>query len=172
MRGIDRILLQTCRQLHTIPRDRPSNTLKMKVAEIQKNKRIRHPKKNKLFVEVPESRSYLDTPTMPMILTVVGTALFAKLLMMYDDSTSQERLERKIKNAPPGQGTVRMLSREEWDVIKDLPPRTPFESKFARSKARIRTDESVHLEDLKDWTVDVLTDSLIRAEETVKRGSN
>lgn len=172
MRGIDRILLQICRQLHTIPRDRPSNTLKMKVAEIRKNKKTSNPKKNKLFVEVPESRSFLDTATMPMILTVVGTALFAKLLMMYDESTSQERLERKIKNAPPGQGTVRMLTREEWEVIKDLPPRTPFESKLARSNAQIRTGEPVHLEDLKDWTVDVLTDGLTRAEETVRRGSN
>lgn len=65
-----------------MPHDRPSSTLKMKVAEIQKNKKTRNPKKNKLFVEVPESRSFLDTATMPMILTVVGTALFAKLLMM------------------------------------------------------------------------------------------
>lgn len=65
--------------------------------------------------------------------------------LQYDESTSQERLERKIKNAPPGQGTVRMLTREEWEVIKDLPPRTPFESKLARSNAQIRTGEPVHL---------------------------
>ena len=35
-----------------------------------------------MFVEVPESKSFLNTATLPMYLTVVGTALFAKLLMM------------------------------------------------------------------------------------------
>uniref|UniRef100_U5FQB8 Uncharacterized protein n=1 Tax=Populus trichocarpa TaxID=3694 RepID=U5FQB8_POPTR len=80
---------------------------------------------------------------MPMILTVVGTALFAKLLMMYDDSHSQEMIERKIKNAPVGQGTVRMLTREEWEEFREVRPRTPFESKLARPNARIRTEETV-----------------------------
>ncbi|XP_011008075.1 PREDICTED: uncharacterized protein LOC105113557 [Populus euphratica] len=78
---------------------------------------------------------------MPMILTVVGTALFAKLLMMYDDSHSQEMIERKIKNAPVGQGTVRMLTREEWEEFREVGPRTPFESKLARPNERIRTEE-------------------------------
>ncbi|KAH8489686.1 hypothetical protein H0E87_025059 [Populus deltoides] len=91
-------------------------------------------------VMVPESLSFLDTATMPMILTVVGTALFAKLLMMYDDSHSQEMIERKIKNAPVGQGTVRMLTREEWEEFREVRPRTPFESKLARPNARIRTE--------------------------------
>ena len=50
-------------------------------------------------------------------------------------------IERKIKNAPPGQGTVRMLSREEWEDIREIRPRTPFESKLARPNARIRTGE-------------------------------
>ncbi|CAH1438418.1 unnamed protein product [Lactuca virosa] len=79
--------------------------------------------------------------------------LFAKLLMMYDDSTSQERIEKKIQNAPPGQGTVRMLSREEWEEFREVRPRTPFESKLARPNARIRTGEPLHMEDVKDWTI-------------------
>lgn len=62
----------------------------------------------------------------------------------YDDSRSEEMTERKIKNAPPEQGTVRMLTREEWDAIQDVRPRTPFESKLARPKARIRTGEPLH----------------------------
>ncbi|XP_020083524.1 uncharacterized protein LOC109706913 [Ananas comosus] len=106
---------------------------------------------------------------MPMVLTAVAIALFAKLLMMYDESKAQERLERKIQKAPPGQGTVRMLSREEWDEIQEIRPRTPFESKLARPNARIRTGEPIHLDDLKDWSIDVITDALTRVEESVKR---
>lgn len=138
---------------------------------MQKMRRKRNPRNDELFVEVPESRSFLDTATMPMILTVVGTALFAKLLMMYDDSKSQEMIERKIKNAPPGQGTVRMLTREEWEEIREVRPRTPFESKLARPNARIRTGDSMRKEDLIDWTIDTLTDGLTRVEESVKRSS-
>ena len=59
----------------------------------------------------------------------------------YDDSKSQELIERKIKNAPDGQGTVRILSREEWEAIREVRPRTPFESKLARPNAQIRTGE-------------------------------
>lgn len=66
------------------------------------------------------------------------------LAWQVDESKEQERLERKIKKAPPGQGTVRMLSREEWDEIQEIRPRTPFESKFARPNARLRTGEPMH----------------------------
>ncbi|XWS16838.1 hypothetical protein CRYUN_Cryun33cG0014700 [Craigia yunnanensis] len=117
-------------------------------------------KKDQLFVEVPESRSFLDTATLPMVLAVDGIALFAKLLMM-------EMIERKIKNAPPSQGTVRMLTREEWEESREVRPRTPFESKLARPNAQIRTGEPLHM-DLKNWTIDVLTDALIRAEDCAK----
>ncbi|KAL0405143.1 UNVERIFIED_CONTAM: hypothetical protein Slati_3828200 [Sesamum latifolium] len=172
MHGVRRGLAYFCKNLHTLSRDGPSDTLKRKVAELEKKRKKRNPKKNQLLVDVPESRSFLDTATMPMLLTVVGIALFAKLLMMHDEATSQERIERKIKNAPAGQGTVRMLTREEWDEIQEVRPRTPFESKLSRPNARIRTGEPLHLEDVKDWTVDVLTDALTRAEETARRGSN
>lgn len=66
------------------------------------------------------------------------------LHMQYDESRSQEMIERKIKNAPAGQGTVRMLTREEWIRIREQRPRTPFESKLARPNARIRTGEPLH----------------------------
>ncbi|KAH0743623.1 hypothetical protein KY290_031616 [Solanum tuberosum] len=94
------------RQLHTLSREfGPSETLKRKVAELKVKKKWKDPRKNQLFVQVPDSRSFLDTATMPVILTVVGTALFAKLLMM---------------NAPAGQGTVRMLTREEWESVQEV----------------------------------------------------
>ena len=80
-------------------------------------------------------------------------------------------IERKIKNAPADQGTVRMLTREEWENIQEVRPRTPFESKLARPNARIRSGDRLRMEDLKDWTVDVLTDALTRAEETVRHNS-
>ncbi|KAL3651737.1 hypothetical protein CASFOL_004739 [Castilleja foliolosa] len=170
MRGVHWTFSQFYRGLHKLSHDGPSDTLKKKIAEIEKKKRTRNPKKNKLFVDVLESKKFLDTATMPMLLTVVGTAFFAKLLMMYDDSTEQERIEKKVKETP-GLGSVRMLSREEWDAIQELRPRTPFESKISRPNAKIRTGEPLHMEDVKDWTVDVFADALTRAEETAKRGS-
>lgn len=61
----------------------PTETLKKKIAELKRNsKRRNNGKKDQVFVEVPESKSYLDTATLPMILAAVGIALFAKLLMM------------------------------------------------------------------------------------------
>lgn len=171
MFGVGRILFQQQRPLHTLFHDGPSETLKRKIAELEKIRKRKNPKKDKLFVEVPESKKFLDTATLPMILAAAGVALFAKLLMMYDESKSQEMIERKIKNAPAGQGTVRMLTREEWENIQEVRPRTPFESKLARPNARIRTGEPLRVEDLRDWTIDVLTDAITRVEESVKNSS-
>ncbi|KAK7317916.1 hypothetical protein RJT34_02538 [Clitoria ternatea] len=161
------------RLLHTLRGgDIPTATLKTKALELEKKRKSRRSKsKDQFIVPVPESLSYLDTATMPMIVFAVGVALFAKLLMMYDESRSQELLERKIKNAPAGQGTVRMLTREEWEKVREIRPRTPFESKFSRPNSKIRSGEPVRLEDLKDWTTDVLMDALHRVEEYGKHGS-
>ncbi|KAH9610583.1 hypothetical protein KSS87_000868 [Heliosperma pusillum] len=233
-------LLLLRRSLHTISHERPSESLKRKIADLQKKRKSRNPKKNELFVEVPESRSFLDTATIPMMLTAVGVALFAKLLMMvsflfspnpdpylntfnplsdahgdctngmlkyecqlssvqhkYDESRSQELIERRIQNAPAGQGSVRMLSREEWDEIREVRPRTPFESKLARPNARIRTEAppkkvtviffllvvmlrvvlgfelgpKTMMEDVKNWAIDVLMDAVTRAEESARNHS-
>ncbi|KAJ4829517.1 hypothetical protein Tsubulata_011995 [Turnera subulata] len=130
---------------NTLSRDGPSESLKRRIVEMEKTRRRKNPKADELFVEVPESKAFLDTATMPMILTVVGTALVAKLLMMYDDSKSQEMIERKIKNAPPGQGMVRMLTLEEWEEIREVRPRTPFESKLARPNAKIRAGDLIRM---------------------------
>ena len=54
-------------------------------------------------------------------------------------------IERKIRDAPADQGTVRMLTREEWEKIREVRPRTPFESKLARPNAKIRTGESLRM---------------------------
>ncbi|PIA29351.1 hypothetical protein AQUCO_06000011v1 [Aquilegia coerulea] len=170
---ISRRLLRSRRLLHSSSSyDGPSEALKKEIARLEKKrKKMKFLKKDDLFVEVRESTAYLDTMKMPMVLTFVAVALFAKILMTYDESRSQEMIERKIRNAPEGQGTVRMLSREEWDEIQEVRPRTPFESKLARPNARLRTDELIRKEDFKDWTIDVLTDALTRAEEIVRRTS-
>lgn len=150
--------------------DISGNILRARIMERERfRRRRRDPSRDEFFVQVPESSSWLDTATMPMVLTAVAVALFAKVLMMYDETKAQERLERKIAKAPPEQGTVRMLSREEWDEIQEIRPRTPFESELARPHARIRTGEPVHLEDLKDWAADVFTDALTKAEEIAKQ---
>nr|GMC49067.1 uncharacterized protein LOC109192553 [Ipomoea batatas] len=166
MIGVRRMVHGFWRQVHTKTREGPSENLKKKVAEIETKRKSKSPRKTQVFIQVPDSMEWLDTPTMPMIIIAVGTAVVAKLLMTYDDSKSQETIEEKIKNAPEGQGTVRMLTREEWDAIQEMRPRTPFESKLARPNARIRTGDPIHLEDVKDWSVDVLSDALTRAEES------
>ncbi|XP_056689560.1 uncharacterized protein [Spinacia oleracea] len=59
-------------------------------------------------------------------------------VFLYDESRSQELIERKIHNSPPEQGTVKVLTLEEWEEIREVRPVTPFGSKLARSNARIR----------------------------------
>jgi hypothetical protein len=57
--------------------------MKRKIAELERlRKTKKSPKKDQFIVEVPESKSYLDTASLPLMLTVVGVALFTKLLMM------------------------------------------------------------------------------------------
>ena len=86
--GVSRRLCQIQRQLqlHTMSsHEGPSETLKRKIAELQKMRKSKKNlkiKKDQFIVEVPESKSYLDTASLPMILTVVGVGLFTKLLMM------------------------------------------------------------------------------------------
>ena len=83
MNRIRQRLLMFGRELHTTSYDGPSDALKRKVGALEKTRKMRRSrKKDEFFVEVPESKSYLDTATMPMVLAVVGIALFAKLLMM------------------------------------------------------------------------------------------
>lgn len=95
MNGIkQRLLVSIRRQLHLHMQMReyslqhnheaaPTETLKRKMKDLEKKKKSNNIKRDKkFFVETPESKSYLDTATMPMILTAVGIALFAKLLMM------------------------------------------------------------------------------------------
>lgn len=50
-----------------------------------------------------------------------------------------------MQKAPAGQGTVRMLSRDEWEEVQEIRPRTPFESKLARPNARLRTGDPKHM---------------------------
>lgn len=148
----------------------PRDFLRMRVAERERaRRRRRDPGRDEFFVPTPESLAWLDSVSLPMVLTAAAVALFTKLLMMEHEATDQERRERKIKNSHPDQGKVRMLTREEWEEVQEVRPRTPFESKLARPHARIRTGEPVRLEDVKDWATDVIADSFTRAEETTKR---
>lgn len=72
------------RQMHLLQqREGPSEVLKGKITELERfRKRKKSMKKDQFIVDIPESKSFLDTASMPMILTAVGVALFAKLLMM------------------------------------------------------------------------------------------
>lgn len=50
----------------------------------------------------------------------------------------EEMIKRKTKNAPPGpgQGTVGMLTREEWEQFWEVRRMTPFESKLGGRKSK------------------------------------
>nr|DAD30387.1 TPA_asm: hypothetical protein HUJ06_009238 [Nelumbo nucifera] len=81
MYGIFRMPFRSWRLVHTWSQDGPSETLKTKVAKMQKMRKKKNPK-DEFIVYVPESKAFLDTLTMPMVLTAVAVALFAKVLMM------------------------------------------------------------------------------------------
>lgn len=72
------------RLLHTLRGDVfPTEALKKKALELEKKRKKRASKtKDQFIVTVPESLSYLDTASLPMIGVAVGIAVFAKLLMM------------------------------------------------------------------------------------------
>ncbi|PIA34456.1 hypothetical protein AQUCO_03700014v1 [Aquilegia coerulea] len=80
---ISRRLLGSRRILHSSSSyDGPSEALKKEIARLEKKrKKMKFLKKYDLFVEVRESTAYLDTMKMPMVLTFVVVALFAKILM-------------------------------------------------------------------------------------------
>lgn len=65
--------------------------------------------------------------------------------MQYDESLEPERIERQAKEFAEVQANLKPLSREQWDEIQELRPRTPFESKIGRSHARIRSGEPMSL---------------------------
>nr|ACU18584.1 unknown [Glycine max] len=112
------------RLLHTLRGGAaPSETLKRRALELEKKRKTRHSKtKDQFIVTAPESLSFLDTATIPMYFAAIGIALLAKLLMTYDDSRSQELLERKIKNAPKGRGSVKMSHQRSGRSIEKSGP--------------------------------------------------
>lgn len=82
MYKINNVLLASRRLAHTWSHETPSATFKEQIAKIErKRKKMKILKKDELFVEVRESNAYLDQMKMPMVLTFVAVALFAKVLM-------------------------------------------------------------------------------------------
>ncbi|KAI4989914.1 hypothetical protein ZWY2020_038277 [Hordeum vulgare] len=57
--------------------------LLLSMAERQRSRRRWHdPGRDEFFVPTPESLKWLDSITLPMILTIAAVALFTKILMM------------------------------------------------------------------------------------------
>lgn len=82
MFGMQRTFSRICRQVHTISNGSPSRALRSKIAELEKIRKKRNPKKSQVIVDVSGSTAWLDTASLPLVLTAVGTAFVAKLLMM------------------------------------------------------------------------------------------
>ncbi|XP_024360636.1 uncharacterized protein [Physcomitrium patens] len=122
-----------------------------------------------LPVQAPFTQEIFDTPNIKMAVGMVLAVVLAKLTMMYDESLEPERIERQAREFAEVQANLKPLSRDEWEEIQELRPRTPFESKIGRSHSRIRTGEVLSLEDIKDWAFDVLMEAMMRKEETVQR---
>ncbi|ONM22461.1 hypothetical protein ZEAMMB73_Zm00001d005975 [Zea mays] len=61
----------------------PRDLLRMRVAERERaRRRRRDPGRDEFFVPTPESLAWLDSVSLPMVLTAAAVALFTKLLMM------------------------------------------------------------------------------------------
>lgn len=61
----------------------PGALLRRKVAERERaRRRPRDPSRDEFFVATPESLAWLDSASLPMVLTAAAIALFTKLLMM------------------------------------------------------------------------------------------
>lgn len=55
-------------------------------------------------------------------------------------------MERKAREMVELQANQpKVISRELWDHLQQLPPRTPFESRIARDNARIRTGDPLSM---------------------------
>ena len=75
----------------------PGDLLRSWIGERERvRRRPRDPARDEFFVQVPESGSWLDTASMPMILTAVAVALFAKVLMMVRYCYPSSKFEKKI----------------------------------------------------------------------------
>ena len=61
------------------PRAGPTETLKQKIAELEKKKK-KNKKHDGFVVLVPEGQKWLDTPSVPVTLTFIAIAIGAKLL--------------------------------------------------------------------------------------------
>jgi len=80
---IIRSILRTGRPIRAATADAPGDILRFRVWDRERSRRRRRdPTQDEFFVPVPESAAWLDTATMPMVLTAVAVALFAKVLMM------------------------------------------------------------------------------------------
>lgn len=78
-----RSLLRARRPIRAASEGAPGDLLRSRIRERERaRRRRRDPARDEFFVQVPESASWLDTASMPMILTAVAVALFAKVLMM------------------------------------------------------------------------------------------
>ena len=62
------------------PRAGPTETLKQKIAEVEKKRKKKNKKDDGFVVLVPEGQKWLDTPSVPMTLTFIAIAIAAKLL--------------------------------------------------------------------------------------------
>nr|CAB3457353.1 unnamed protein product [Digitaria exilis] len=61
----------------------PRDLLRQRVAERERaRRRRRDPGRDEFFVPTPESLAWLDSVSLPMVLTAAAVALFTKLLMM------------------------------------------------------------------------------------------
>jgi hypothetical protein len=75
----------TAVRLATLEGASTRDILRMRVAERERlRRRRRDPGRDEFFVPTPESLAWLDSASLPMVLTAAAVALFTKLLMMVD----------------------------------------------------------------------------------------
>ncbi|XP_020200470.1 uncharacterized protein [Aegilops tauschii subsp. strangulata] len=92
------------------------NLLRLSVAERERSRRRRRdPGRDEFFVPTPESLKWLDSVTLPMILTAAAVALFTKLLMMLCRVAC-----RKIGSGGRDAGDRKKKRRDQEKAIREM----------------------------------------------------
>ncbi|GBG66192.1 hypothetical protein CBR_g57071 [Chara braunii] len=97
-----------------------------------------------------------------------AVAVAAKLMMMYEETQEPERVKKKARELMEESKKTPPMTRDRWKQMQELRPRTPFESRIGRERAKIRSGSKVTFDDVYNWALDVFADALQRRDTSIK----
>lgn len=116
----------------------------------------------------PPSDGELKPTSLQIGTGLAMVAVVAKLVMMYDESLEPERVAQKAREFAKAQESLEPYTREEWDELQSVRPRTPFETSLGRERGRIRNGDPVSFHDFRDWVIDVVIESLQERDDAAR----